>query len=138
MNKLLILNRRDRFRFEMADQVWIRSDEGHFEKALLLDISEKGASVRWKSENRPREIHLILKFKSGSYITVKARAAWVNQGRVGLEFKQEMPKLSHYVRLAKNRYLASSITRRRCTVERALLRRERTVPMGTSRMAAIS
>ena len=97
MLELKTSNIRNAVRVDLERPVWIRNEDGPFESARLANISESGAAVDWSTSLIAGEVHLILKLKEGSFLSLKARRAWQRNGRIGLSFDSEMVGVRNFL-----------------------------------------
>lgn len=131
-------NRRRSHRVQAQCPVWFRNSNGTFSKARLIDLSETGAALQSGNASLEEDIHMVVRLKPGSYLNLKASKVWETPDRVGLKFSEPANHIVRFLGTQVTTHLARFITKRRCTVPRALLRRERTVPRGMARMSATS
>lgn len=131
-------NRRTELRANTSYPVWIRDRYNTFREATLLNISQGGAQLSWNGGSLSGEVHLVLRAKPGLFLTFNSSKAWQDGTRVGLRFSDPSARNLNWVGHEVATHLASFRVNRRCTVALARLSRERTVPMGTSRISATS
>lgn len=130
--------RRREFRLQTSCQAWVRNGNNTFERAELRDLSESGALVNCASSQGTGAVDLVVKLSAGAYVSLTASTAWKKENLMGLRFSQRPTELTKYLGIELMTYRARSITKRLCTLERARLNRERTVPTGMSTMSATS
>jgi hypothetical protein len=133
-------NRRQDTRVSTKWPVWIRNQNSTFQQASLVDLSQGGAALSWSGSALSGDVHIVVKVHSGQYLTFNARAAWQSGSRVGLRFSQSQActRSRDSLDVQVTSQLARSSVSLRCTVPRARLRRDRTVPTGMSMMSATS
>ena len=131
-------NRRSTARIRAAFSVWVRNGNSTFEEASMVNLSQGGASLNWNGTKLQDNVHLVVKSGAGEYLTFSAKKAWQNGSQVGLQFSDSCRRGTQFLELSVFSQLAISRVSRRCTVPRARLNRERTVPTGISTISATS
>ena len=135
-------NRRSAARIRAGFSVWVRNGNSTFEKTSLVNLSQGGASLNWNGTKLKDNVQLVVKSGAGDYLTFSAKTAWQNGSQVGLRFFDSCRRGKQFLELSVFSHLAlsqcMSSVNRRCTVPRARLNRERTVPTGMSTISATS
>lgn len=131
-------NRRSNARIRANFSVWVRNGNSTFEEASMVNLSQGGASLNWKGTKLNSDVHVVVKSCGGEYLTFSAKTAWQNGSQVGLQFSDSCRRGAQFLELSVFSQLAISSVSRRCTVPRARLNRERTVPTGISTISATS
>ena len=135
-------NRRSAARIRAGFSVWVRNGNSTFEAASMVNLSPGGASLNWNGTKLKNDVHLVVKSGAGEYLTFSAKKAWQNGSQVGLQFSDTCRRGTQFLELSVFSQLAisqcTSSVSRRCTVPRARLNRERTVPTGISTTSATS
>lgn len=131
-------NRRNNHRVAVEWPVWIRNQNSTFQRSSLVNVCLDGAAVQWNDNRLAGEVHLVVRMTNGQYLTFNAQPTWQSESEVGLKFSPDCGQDRNSLQLQLVYHLARSNVRRRCTVPRARLSRERTVPTGTSKISATS
>ena len=101
----------------------------------MVNLSQGGASLNWNGTKLKDNVQVV-KSGAGEYPTFRAKKAWQNGSQVGLQFSDTCRRGTQFLELSVFSQLAisqcTSSVSRRCTVPRARLNRERTVPTGIS------
>lgn len=135
---LINTNKRHQSRINLNRPVWWRNGNGAYRKAQLLNLSEGGAAIETNDTSLLGTVQMVVRLKPGFYLNLKAKQVWQADGAMGVQFVAANSHIAKFLGTQVTTHLARFITNRRCMVPRALLRRDRTVPSGMSRMSATS
>lgn len=136
---LITTNKRHQSRINVNCPVWFRNGNGAYSKGQLINLSEGGAALGLNNGSSAEgTVQMVVRLRPGFYLNLKGRQVWQSEGAMGVEFVAGSDHIARFLGTLVNTHLARFITNRRCTVPRALLRRDRTVPRGMSRISATS
>ena len=130
--------RRQANRFQAEVSVWVRTPESVFSRARVRDVSYGGAALEVAKDSYKPEVDLVVRLDNGRYLSLKGYARWYREGCLGVQFRKPAKSLIRYLGTRVGAYFARFATKKRCTLDRALLSLDRTVPSGTPRMSATS